>query len=106
MGSKITADGDCSHVIRRHLLLGRKAMTNLDSILKSTGITLPTKAHLVKAKVNESKKLESENQFVSLKFLKTILVTVLPNKSKLPLCFWFFVIDSTFYSLGLLSKTA
>ena len=91
MGSKITADGDCSHVIRRHLLLGRKAMTNLDSILKSTGITLPTKAHLVKAKVNESKKFESENQFVSLKFLKTILVTVLPNKSKLPLCFWFFV---------------
>ena len=48
-GSKITADGDCSHEIKRHLLLGRKAMTNLDSILKSRGITLPTKVHLVKA---------------------------------------------------------
>ena len=47
-GSKITADGDCSHEIKRHLLLGRKAMTNLDSILKSRDITLPTKAHLVK----------------------------------------------------------
>ena len=48
-GSKITADGDCSHGIKRHLLLGRKVMTNLDSILKSRGITLPTKVHLVKA---------------------------------------------------------
>ena len=48
-GSKITADGDCSHEIKRHLLLGRKAMTNLDSILKSRHITLPTKVHLVKA---------------------------------------------------------
>ena len=48
-GSKITADGDCSHEIKRHLLLGRKAMTNLDSILKSRDITLPTKVHLVKA---------------------------------------------------------
>ena len=47
-GSKITADGDCSHEINRHLLLGRKAMTNLDSILKSRDITLPTKVHLVK----------------------------------------------------------
>ena len=47
-GSKITADGDCSHEVRRHLLLGRKAMTNLDSILKSRDITLPTKVHLVK----------------------------------------------------------
>ena len=50
-GSKITADGDCSHEIKRHLLLGRKVMTNLDSILKSRGITLPTKARLVKAMV-------------------------------------------------------
>ena len=50
-GSKITADGDCSHKIRRHLLLGRKAMTNLESILKSRDITLPTKVHLVKAVV-------------------------------------------------------
>ena len=50
-GSKITADGDCSHEIKRLLLLGRKAMTNLDSILKSRDITLPTKVHLVKAMV-------------------------------------------------------
>ena len=50
-GSKITADGDCSHEIKRHLLFGRKAMTNLDSILKSRDITLPTKLHLVKAVV-------------------------------------------------------
>ena len=50
-GSKITADGDCSHEIQRHLLLGRKAMTNLDSILKSRDITLQTKVHLVKAMV-------------------------------------------------------
>ena len=48
-GSKITADGDCSHEIKRHLLLGRKVMTNLDSILKSRDITLPTEVHLVKA---------------------------------------------------------
>jgi len=48
-GSKITSNGDCSHEIKRHLLLGRKAMTNLDSILKSRDITLPTKVHLVKA---------------------------------------------------------
>ena len=50
-GSKITADGDCSHEIKRLLLLGRKVMTNLDSILKSRDITLPTKIHLVKAMV-------------------------------------------------------
>ena len=50
-GSKITADGDCSHEIKRHLLLGRKAMTNLDSILKSRDITLQRKVHLVKAMV-------------------------------------------------------
>ena len=50
-GSKITADGDCSHEIKRHLLLGRKAMSNLDSILKSRDIILPTKVHLVKAVV-------------------------------------------------------
>ena len=52
LGSKITADGDCSHEIKRRLLLGRKAMTKLDSILKSTDITLPTKVHLVKAMVS------------------------------------------------------
>ena len=51
LGSKITEDGDCSHEIKRHLLLGRKAMRNLDSILKSRDITLPTKVHLVKAMV-------------------------------------------------------
>ena len=51
LGSKITADGDCSHEIKRHLLLGRKAMTNLESILKSRDITLPTKVCLVKAMV-------------------------------------------------------
>ena len=49
LGSKITADDDCSHEIKRHFLLGRKAMTNLDSILKSRDVTLPTKVHLVKA---------------------------------------------------------
>ena len=51
LGSKITADGDYSHKIKRHLLLGRKAMTNLDSIFKSRDITLPTKVHLIKAMV-------------------------------------------------------
>ena len=51
LGSKISADGDFSHEIRKHLLLGRKAMTNLDSILKSRGITLPTKVHIVKAMI-------------------------------------------------------
>ena len=51
LGSKITADGDCSHEIKRRLLFGRKVMTNLDSVLKSTDITLPTKVHLVKAMV-------------------------------------------------------
>ena len=54
LGSKITADGDCSHDIKRHLLLGRKAKTNLDSILKSRDITLPTKVHMVKAMVFSS----------------------------------------------------
>ena len=52
LGSKITADGDCSHELKRHLLLGRKAMTNLDSILKSRDCTLQTKVHLVKAMVS------------------------------------------------------
>ena len=49
LGSKVIADGDCSHEIKRHLLLGRKAMTNLDCVLKSRDITLPTKIHIVKA---------------------------------------------------------
>ena len=51
LGSKITADSDCSHEIKKHLLFGRKVMSNLDSILKSRDITLPTKVHLVKAMV-------------------------------------------------------
>ena len=51
LGSKITVEGDCNHEIKRHLLLGRKAMTNLDSILKSRDISLSTKVHLVKAKI-------------------------------------------------------
>ena len=51
LGSKITADGDCSHEIKGHLLLGRKAMTNLNSVLKSGDITLPTNVHIVKAMV-------------------------------------------------------
>ena len=51
LSSKITVDGDCNHEIKRHLLLGRKAMTNLGGILKSRDITLPTKVHIVKAKV-------------------------------------------------------
>ena len=51
LGSKITADGDCSHEVKRRLLLGRKVMTNLDSFLKSRDITLPTKVHLAKAMV-------------------------------------------------------
>ena len=54
LGSKITADGDCSHETKRHLLLGRKAMTNLDSIFKSRDITLPTKVCIVKAMVFSS----------------------------------------------------
>ena len=60
-GSKITADGDCSHEIQRRLLLGRKVMTNLDSILKSRDITLPTKVHLVKAMVFPVVKYGCEN---------------------------------------------
>ena len=51
LGSRITADGDCSHEVKRHLLLGRKATTNIDSILKNRDITLPTKVHMVKAMV-------------------------------------------------------
>ena len=54
LGSKITADGDCSHQIKRHLLFGRKVMTKLDSLLKSRDITLPSKVHLVKAMVFSS----------------------------------------------------
>ena len=58
LGSKITADGDCSHEIKRHLLLGRKVMTDLDSIFKSRDITLPTKVHLVKAMVLQQSRMD------------------------------------------------
>ena len=61
LGSKITADGDCSHGIKKHLLLGRKVMTNLDSILKSRDITLPTKVHLIKAMILPVVMYECEN---------------------------------------------
>ena len=61
LGSKITADGDCSHEIKRLLLLGRKAMINLDSMLKSRDITLPTKVHLVKAMVSPAVMYECES---------------------------------------------
>ena len=64
LGSKITADGDCSHEIERHLLLGRKVMTNLDSILKSRDITLPIKVHLVKAMVFPMVMYECESWIV------------------------------------------
>ena len=60
-GSKVTADGDCSHEIKRRLLLGKKVMTNLDSIFKSRDITLPTKFHLVKAMVFPVVMYESES---------------------------------------------
>ena len=60
-GSKITADGNCSHEIKRHLLLGKKAVTNLDNILKSRDITLPTKVHPVKAMVFPVVMYECEN---------------------------------------------
>jgi len=60
-GFKITADGDCSHEIKRHLLLGRKAMTNLDSILKTRDITFPTKVYLIKAMVFQAVMYEYES---------------------------------------------
>ena len=61
LGSKITADGDCSHEIKRHLLLGRKALTNLDSIIKSRDIILPTKVHIFKAMAFPVVMYRSEN---------------------------------------------
>ena len=64
MGSKITVDGDCSHEMKRHLLLGRKVMTNLDSILKSRDITLPTKVHLIKAMVFPGVMYECESWII------------------------------------------
>ena len=64
LGSKITADGDCSHEIKKHLLLGRKAMTKLDSVLKSRGITLLTKVHIVKALVFAVVRYRYENRAI------------------------------------------
>ena len=64
MGSKITADGDCSHEIKRHLLLGRKVMANIDSILKSRNIILPTMVHIVKAMVSPVVMYGCENRAI------------------------------------------
>ena len=71
-GSKITADGDCSHETERHLFLGRKVMTNLDSIFKSRDITLPTKVHLVKAMVFPVVTYECESSTVKKAELRSI----------------------------------
>ena len=73
LGSKTTADGDCSHEIRRHLLLGRKAMTNLDSVLKSRDITLPTKVHIVKAVVFPVVTNSCESWTIKPECLRTVL---------------------------------
>ena len=86
LGSKITADGDCSHEIKRHLLLGRKVMTNLHSILKSRDITLPTKVHLVKANIFSSShvrmwELDYKENWVPKKW-----------------CFWIVVLEKTLES--------
>ena len=69
LGSKITVDGDCSHEIRRHLLLGRKAMTNLDSVLKTKDITLQTKVHVVKAMVFPVAMCRCKNWTIKHQFL-------------------------------------
>ena len=88
LGSKITADGDCSHEIKRCLLLGWKAMTNLDSILKSSDITLPTKVHLVKVMVFPivmyGCELDHKESWVPKNW-----------------CFWSMVLEKTLESLGL-----
>ena len=75
-GSKITADGDCSHVIKRRLLLGRKVMTNIDNVLKSRDITLPTKVHLVKAMVFPMVMYGCESWTVSTKELMLLICGV------------------------------
>ena len=84
-GSKITADGDCSHEIKRCLLLGRKFMTNLDSILKSRDITLPTKVHLVKALVFPVVMYECESWTVKKAECQRINVVVLEKTLEIPL---------------------
>ena len=81
LGSKITTDGDCNHEIKRHLLLGRKVMTNLDSILKSRDVTLPTKVHLVKAMVMYGCELDCEESWALKNW-----------------CFWTVVLEKTLES--------
>ena len=85
LGSKITADGDCRHEIKRRLLLGRKAMTNLDKILKSRDITLPTKAHLVKAMVFPVVMCGCESWTIKKSELRRIDVVVLEKTLESPL---------------------
>ena len=82
LDSKITADGDCSHEIKRRLLLGRKAMTNLDSILKSRDITLPAKVHLVKAMVLPVVMYGCESWTIKLRVKELMLSTVVLEKTR------------------------
>ena len=89
-GSNITADGDCNHEIKRHLLLGRKAMTKLDSILKSKDITLPTKVHLVKALVFPVVTYGCESWTIK----KAELQIIVPKNW----CFWTMVLEKTLES--------
>ena len=81
LGSKITTDGDCSHEIKRHLLLGRKAMTNLDSIFKSRDITLPTKVCLVKAMVFPVVMYGCENWTIKLSTEELMLLNCVVGES-------------------------
>ena len=90
-GSKITADGDCSHEIKRRLLLWRKVMTNLDSILKSRDITLPTKDHLVKAMVSPVFMYGCESWTIKLDYKE--------NLAPKNWCFWTVVLEETLESL-------
>ena len=84
LGSKITADGDCSHEIKRCFLLGSKVMTNLDSIFKSRDITLPTKVHVVKAMVFSSMNVRvgPSDQFSSVQFSRSVVSDSLPPHAK------------------------
>jgi len=79
-GSKITADGDCNHEIKRRLLLGRKAMTKLDSILKSRDITLPTKVHLVKAMVFPVAMYRCNKEHTCMYLLSEVLYSIQQGK--------------------------
>ena len=79
-GSKITADGDCNHEIKRRLLLGRKAMTKLDSILKSRDITLPTKVHLVKAMVFPVAMYRCNKEHICMYLLSEVLYSIQQGK--------------------------